>query len=64
MQQGHPDYRKICQNMFLQTKNVHPFFAQFMKFVDMNDYDLERLEAEKKIDKKIDEMTKKYGDKK
>jgi hypothetical protein len=33
-----------------------------MKFVDMNEYSLERLESEKKLDKKLDEIKKKYGD--
>ncbi len=60
MQQGHPDYRKICQNMFFELQKVHPFLAQFMKFIDLNQYDLERLESEKKLDKKIEEIAKKY----
>jgi hypothetical protein len=32
-----------------------------MKFMDMKEYSLERLEAEKRIDKKMDEIAKKYG---
>lgn len=51
--QGHPDYRKIAQQMYLEIKKVHPILAEGMKFVDMNDYGLERLEAEKRIDRKL-----------
>lgn len=60
-QQGHPDYRKIAQQMFLKIKEVHPIFAEHMKFVDMNEYPLERIESEKRIDKKMEEIKKKYG---
>ncbi len=61
MRQGHPDYRRMCQEMFRQVQAVHPFLMSFMKFIDMNDYELERLEAEKRIDKKMEEVEKKYG---
>lgn len=56
VQQGHPDYRKIAQKMFLKVKEIHPTLAEYIKFVDMNDYDLERLEAEKKLEKKLQEL--------
>lgn len=58
VQQGHPDYRKIAQKMFLKVKEIHPTLAEYIKFIDMNDYDLERLEAEKKLEKKLQEMNK------
>ncbi len=51
--QGHPDYRVIAQQMHYQIKSVHPQLAEWMKFVDMNDYDFERLESEKRIDEKM-----------
>lgn len=60
-QQGHPDYRKIAQQMFLKVKEVHPNLTEFIKFVDMKDYPLGRIDAEKKIDKKMEELKKKYG---
>ncbi|MCH8022498.1 MAG: FAD-dependent thymidylate synthase [Thaumarchaeota archaeon] len=50
--QGHPDYRRVAQSMFRQISAVHPLTTKYMKFVDMNDYQLGRLEAEKRIDKK------------
>jgi hypothetical protein len=61
MQQGHPDYRKMCQQMFLAIRQVHPFLSGYMRFVDMNEYRLERLESEKKLDQKIESMKQKYG---
>ncbi len=60
-QQGHPDYRKICQNIYTMIRDVHPALAEHMRFVDMKSYDLERIESEKRLDKKIDELKKKYS---
>ncbi|MBI5224181.1 FAD-dependent thymidylate synthase [Candidatus Micrarchaeota archaeon] len=59
--QGHIDYRVVAQQMFREIERVHPRLAKGMKFMDMKEYSLERLEAEKRIDKKMDEITKKYG---
>lgn len=61
MQQGHPDYRRICQEMFRLARNVHPRLVEHMRFVDLNSYALERLEAEKRLDRKIEEIARKYG---
>lgn len=61
MQQGHPDYRRMCQQVFSEINRAHPFLAGFMKFVDMNEYKLERLEAEKRLDRKIQEIASRYG---
>jgi thymidylate synthase ThyX len=58
--QGHIDYREIVQKMFGQIEKVHPNLAKGMKFVDMKEYALERLEAEKRIDKKMEELGEKY----
>jgi thymidylate synthase ThyX len=60
--QGHPDYRKIVHEIAEEIKKVHPTLAKGMIFVDRADYDLERLEAEKKFDKKLEEIKKKYGE--
>lgn len=51
--QGHPSYRAIAQEMYKHIKSVHPFLASFMQFVDLHNYDLERLAAEQKIDAKL-----------
>lgn len=50
--QGHPDYRQVCQQMYIQIKQTHPVLAEGIKFADMNSYHLERLGSEKKIEKK------------
>jgi thymidylate synthase ThyX len=48
--QGHPSYRQIAQEMFRQISSVHPTLTANMHFVDLNDYSLERLAAEQRID--------------
>jgi len=59
--QGHIDYRRIAQEMFRQIEKTHPLLASGMKFMDMKEYSLERLEAEKNIDRKMAEIGKKYA---
>ncbi|MCL5419481.1 MAG: FAD-dependent thymidylate synthase [Candidatus Marsarchaeota archaeon] len=58
--QGHPDYRKIAQNMKRMIEKVHPVLAEFMQ-VDMNDYALARLDSERRIDRKLAELDGKTG---
>lgn len=50
VQGGHPDYRRICQDMHTQIRDTagHRLIAGAMKFVDHNDYDLARLEGERR----------------
>ncbi len=59
-QAGHPDYRKIAQQMYLKVKEVHPALVEYAD-VDLKNYDFERIESEKGIDKKLEEIEKKYG---
>lgn len=59
--QGHIDYREVVQKMFGEIEKIHPQLSKGMKFVDMKTYALERLEAEKRIDKKLEEIGVKYG---
>jgi thymidylate synthase ThyX len=49
-QGGHPDYRKVCQDMHTQIREVagHHRIAAAMSFVDHDDYDLGRLETERR----------------
>ncbi|HQT44620.1 MAG TPA: FAD-dependent thymidylate synthase, partial [Candidatus Micrarchaeota archaeon] len=64
MAQGHIDYRRMAQKMYLRIKQAHPELASGMKFMDMSGSapsGLERLESEKKIDKKLDALKQKYG---
>lgn len=58
MRQGHIDYRRVAQDMHALLQKTHPLLASGMKFVDHSEYALERLEAEKKIDKKLEQLGK------
>ena len=55
--QGHPTYRKIAQEIYSHIREVHPTLAEGMRFVDMNDYALERLDAERRLDAKLARLT-------
>jgi len=61
--QGHPDYRRIAQEIYRKVGDVHPALVEYMRFVDLGEHKLERLEAEKKADEKMKEIEKKYGKK-
>ena len=49
---GHPDYRRVCQTMhtLIREQAGHSLIADAMKFVDYNNYDLARLEGERRAD--------------
>ncbi|MCX6015745.1 MAG: FAD-dependent thymidylate synthase, partial [Chloroflexales bacterium] len=51
--QGHPTYRAVAQQIYQAIASVHPELAAHMHFVDLNDYELERLDAERRLDKKL-----------
>ncbi len=50
--QGHPSYRRICQEMhrLVAEQAGHRTLAEAMRFVDHDQYDLERLEAERRAE--------------
>ncbi len=50
--QGHQDYRLVAQNMYKAINKKHPTLSKIMKFVDMNKYELERFESEKRTEDK------------
>lgn len=50
--QGHPSYRRIAQGMFACVQAVQPELSAGMCFMDMSDYALERLDAERRLDAK------------
>jgi thymidylate synthase ThyX len=50
--QGHPSYRRVAQQMYAAIAAVHPTLAAGMQFVDQQDYVLERLAAEQRLDQK------------
>lgn len=43
---GHPDYRKLVQDMFKLAKEVHPSITEHINFVDMSYKELGRLDSE------------------
>ena len=51
-QQGHPDYRRVCQRMhtLIRDKAGHKALADAMSYVDHGSYSLERLESERKAE--------------
>ncbi|MBF0286478.1 MAG: FAD-dependent thymidylate synthase [SAR324 cluster bacterium] len=51
--QGHENYRKVAQAMYRKVEQVHPLLAQYIKFVDLNEYSLGRLGAEIRQETKI-----------
>ena len=50
--QGHRDYRIVAQKMYQAINKKHPTISKIMKFVDMNKYELERFESEKRTEAK------------
>lgn len=58
---GHPDYRRIVLKMLGEVRKVHPRLVEHMKFVDYREAGLDRLESEKKTDKKLEELKRKQG---
>jgi thymidylate synthase ThyX len=52
--QGHPDYRRVAQEMFRLASEVHPRLTRFATFVDMGPGDeLERRRSERRLDEKL-----------
>lgn len=47
--QGHPSYRRVCQQMHTAIGQVHPLIGQAMTFVDHSAGGLERLESERRM---------------
>ena len=52
--QGHPAYRRICQMMHRAIAEVaeHRVIAYAMQFADHSEVELERLQAERAMEKK------------
>jgi len=50
--QGHPGYRKVAQDMFrlIAEKAGHRHIAESISHADLDDHDLERLEAERRAE--------------
>jgi hypothetical protein len=50
--QGHPAYRRMAQAMFRAVAAVHPRLAALIKFVDLEEHALGRLDAEERQERK------------
>ncbi|MFP5224658.1 MAG: FAD-dependent thymidylate synthase [Actinomycetota bacterium] len=50
--QGHAVYRRVAHEMHRAIAEVHPTIAGLMSHVDHSDVDLERLEAERRADRR------------
>lgn len=52
--QGHASYRRVAQEMFRKIKKVHPAFAEYMRYVNLEERDsLGRLKSELKTQEKL-----------
>lgn len=52
--QGHASYRRVAQEMFRQIKKVHPTFAEYMRYVNLEERDsLGRLKSELRTQEKL-----------
>jgi thymidylate synthase ThyX len=55
--QGHPDYRRLAQEMFREVRRVHPRLAAYARFVDLEPAgELERRAAERRRDRRLAEL--------
>ena len=50
--QGHSGYRRIAQEMFRKVETAQPLLAKYIKFVDLNEYSIGRLNAEQRQEDK------------
>ncbi len=59
--QGHPQYRKLCQQIHNEIKKIDPWRAEIMNFVDHNAYDSARgdSEARQRVKEKL--LEEKYS---
>lgn len=60
--QGHADYRRVAQQIAREVKRATPLLTEYLSFVDFKTYELERLESEKKIDRKIGQLDHNHRD--
>jgi thymidylate synthase ThyX len=51
---GHTDYRRVCQEIhrLIREKAGHRAIADAMKFVDYEEYELERIDSERRADER------------
>lgn len=61
VKQGHPQYRKLAQQIHAAIKNVQPWRADIMNFVDYNSYESARGESEAHQRVKEKMLEEKFG---
>lgn len=49
---GHIDYRRVAQEMYNQISRQHPILSGIIRFVNMNGYDMGRISAEIRSEKR------------
>jgi thymidylate synthase ThyX len=59
--QGHPQYRKLCQEMHIEIAQADPWRASIMNFVDHNSYDSARGDSEARQRQKEHLLDEKYN---
>jgi thymidylate synthase ThyX len=60
--QGHPSYRRVCQQMMDAIRVQHPELAETIKFADYNEYYWSRAESEARQRRKEREINERYKD--
>jgi thymidylate synthase ThyX len=57
--QGHPEYRRVAQDMhrLIGEQAGHNVVAEMMKYVDHQEYDLERLDSERRAEQRRSSQT-------
>ena len=62
--QGHPAYRRVCQQMhdLIGSRAGHTAIAGAMTFVDHSEVELERLKAERELERKRERPTAQHED--
>ena len=62
--QGHPAYRRVCQQMhrLIADRARHTAVAAAMKFVDHSEVELERLKSERELERKRERPTADHED--
>jgi thymidylate synthase ThyX len=53
--QGHPTYRRVAQEMHEAIARVHPSIGAAMTYADHSAVELERLDAERRLETKRNE---------
>jgi hypothetical protein len=59
--QGHPSYRKVCQQMLVEIRKAHPELASTITFADFKEYYWSRAESEARQRRKERDVDTKFA---